>query len=157
MAEEAKKEVVVLREIEDADLIAQIPSDARVETFITDRPNTRKFKLVALVPKTDEEAQERYSCSMDELVRKGIVQLMYGLKASAIKAELESGANEASILVNLQAMADEKTAESTRKPGALREVKQKASRLDSIEAKAKKAGFDTVEAYIEALTKKAKK
>jgi len=156
MAENEKK-VVVLREVENIEALEAIPQSQRAITYIKDTPTERKFAIVALVPANDEEAQQRYACSLADLVSKGVVQLMYGIKASAIKAELESGADEATISKNLQAMADEKTAESTRTPGKAAETRKKASQFDQLLTMATSKGFGSVEEYIKSLTGGKKK
>ena len=151
MAEETKA-VVVLREVENIEALEAVPQSKRAVTYIKDTPNERKFAICALIPENDEEAQARYACSVHDLISKGVVQLMYSIKASAIKAELESGADEATISKNLQAMADEKTNESTRQPGKAAETRKKASQLDQLLAMANAKGFDSVEDYIKSLT-----
>ena len=155
-AVEAKKATVVLREIENVDAIAAIPQDQRVETYITDRKNLRKFKLVALVPKTEDECQARYKCKLADLIGKGIVQLMYSISAATIKATLEGSTDEAVISNQLQALADEKSAETTRKTGVATVVKQKASQFDILATKAAEQGI-TIEEVIARAVKGMKK
>jgi len=159
MAEE-KKEVKVLREVENIEPLERIPSHKRAVTYIKDPDNDRKFPVVALIPETDEESQERYKVPLVELTKKGVIQGMYGIKDAAIKAILASNESEEVKAQQLQALGDERTFEVSKKtPAVAAETKKKASQLDLLTAEAKELGIsvdDLIGAKIAQL-KKGKK
>ena len=116
-----------------------IPSPSELDrkncaiTYIKDTVHDRKFEILASVPTNDTEAQERYKVNLSDLVRKGVVQLMYGLKDSAIKAILNENTSEEEKAKALQDLANEKTGERSVRTGAAAEVKAKAAKLSKLE------------------------
>ena len=119
------------------------------------------FDIALPIPKDLAAFNKRYSptkeCTFAEVIRYAIQN--FGTRPNWLAGEVDekTGELKEGAHTRMQAIADNFTIDTVRKAGgAARVVKEKATRLDSIEEKAKKAGFDSLEAYIAHLVSKKK-
>jgi len=131
---------------------AKIPSDQLMIGSVKNPADpSEKFEIYGLVPKTNEECQTRYGCSLHELTEYGVRQLSYRPDYRAVMLDKEgklkpNARQEAQTLFDGYQVGRKTTSK-------LKVTKEKASKMDSIEAKlaAKGKSLADLEKYIEKL------
>lgn len=113
--------------------------------------STEKFQIAWPIPDSEEEAQERYDCSLRELTAAGVRQLSYRPTYPEVGFDedgtLKDGGHEA-----MQALADGYKPGQRRTGGPTQKVK--ASAYDALMEEAKASGL--TEADVRALIEEAK-
>ena len=129
MTENIKKEI---EHIENVDALSKIPQDQRLTATVKNPVNdSQVFEIYTLIPKTDEEAKDRYDCSMADIIEMGVRQMTYRPSYSSVMLN-DDGTLKANAHDEIQTLLDGYTI--GRKSSATGGIKAKAKVADSITA-----------------------
>jgi len=150
MTEDTKKEAKVLELVESpehVELIGKLRGEGHTLqiNMTNDSANDRKFPEVRIVPKNEAECQEMFKCSEMELKAHGVSQLLYKISGAVLKSLKASDKPANEIAFEIQKLADDVTAASTRAAGKSAENRKKISKYDSFEIQAKELGISVDE------------
>ena len=120
------------------------------------RGAVNRFEIIWMVPTTDEEAKERYNCSLSDLIENGVQIISHAPDYATIFNGKDEYTPE--LHTELQNMADNYKV-GTKRIGAGAKTKAEAAVGRAVQDKAKAFGYESVEEMFEALQKikKAKK
>jgi len=149
--ETTKKEINYHANTDAAELI---PSDRRLVTNVgAFRGADDRFEIYFLVPKTDEQAADRYDCTRDDLVEMGVRQIATRVDYPSVMfdedGELKEGGHAAG-----QELADGYRVGAKRVAGATQ--KKKAAELDAVQKAAGEVDMndaDALAAFVERIRK----
>jgi hypothetical protein len=140
MAEQDKKATIEYDLVEpDVGLFEKISQDRRGSASTTDKTSQKRYVYYYAIPKTDQEAQDRYKANLSTIINAGLTNRSYGLGfKDLIKAASDRGASHQEIANEVQKLVDSMTFE--RQVSVGKGAKAKAGAFDSL---AGKYGVDT--------------